>query len=111
MSSSIIGDEISRFNPTPGEWDKIVETVTARSGGTGWSDKTGDQIIADLMRMKRKIEKEQRKVPGVTVAAGKGAYAALRKAFPEDIGLVKIVECAYLGENECFAIKNECFRW
>ena len=111
MSSFIVGDEVTRFCPTPDEWDKIAETVTARRGGAGWSDKTGDQIIADLMRMKKKIEKAKWEVPGVTVVAGKAAYATLRNTFPEDIELVKIVECAYLDENECFAIKNVCLRW
>ena len=56
MSSFIVGDEVTRFCPTPDEWDKIAETVTARRGGAGWSDKTGDQIIADLMRMKKNRE-------------------------------------------------------
>lgn len=111
MRPFIVGDEVVPFSPTPDEWEKFAETITTRSGGEGWFDKTGDQIIADLLRMKRKTEKDNWKVPGVTVAAGKTAYATLRNAFPEDSELVKIVECAYLGDNECFAIKNECFGW
>ena len=61
-----------------------------------------------LMGLRKEMKKLE--APGVTVAAGKTAYATLRKKFPEDPELVKIVKCAYLEENECFVIKNECFR-
>lgn len=111
MISFTAGDEAITFDPTPDEWEKIDETITKRSGGEGWPDKTGEQIITDLLRMKRKVEKANWKVPGVTVIAGKTAYATLRNMFPEDIELAKIIECHYLEEDECFAVKNECFRW
>lgn len=111
MISFMAGDEATSFDPTPDEWEKITETITTKSRGEEWLDKTGDQIVTDLLRMKRKLEKANWKVPGVTVVAGKTAYATLRNMFPEDIELVKIVECHYLEENECFAVRNECFGW
>lgn len=104
-------DEIGLLNITLDEWEKVDGMLTA-SGGCGqrWSDVTADRILADLERMARGIKKMKKPgVLGVTVAAGKTAYAALREKFPEDIELVKIVECAHLGENECFVIKNEGF--
>ena len=85
----IFGDDGSPLDMMPDEWEKVSEVI-ATSGGheQKWHDVTA----------------------GVTVAAGKTAYATLRKKFPEDPELVKIVKCAYLEENECFVIKNECFR-
>lgn len=94
------------------EWEKVTETLTASEGHEQkWSDVTAGRILADIRRMTKSIKKMKKlEVPGVTVAAGKTAYATLRKKFPEDPELVKIVKCAYLEENECFVIKNECFR-
>lgn len=105
-------DEIGPFNITPDEWGKAAGTLTAFGGcGQRWSDVTADRILADLKRKTKEIKKMKKLgTPGVTVAAGKNAYATLRKKFPEDIELVKIVECVHLGDNECYAIKNEGFR-
>lgn len=108
----MFGDENDPLNVTPDEWEKVTEALTASGGHEQrWSDVTADKILADLRRMTKRIEKMKKpEVPGVTVAAGKTAYDTLRKKFPEDIELVRIVECVYLGENECFVIKNEAVR-
>ena len=97
---------------TPDEWKKVSEALTTSGGHEQkWSDVTADRILADIRRMTKSIKKMKKmEAPGVTVAAGKTAYATLREKFPEDPELVKIVKCVYLEENECFVIKNECFR-
>ena len=108
----IFGDDGSPLDMTPDEWGKVSEALTTSGGHEQkWSDVTADRILADIRRMTKSIKKMKKpEAPGVTVAAGKTAYATLRKKFPEDPDLVKIVKCAYLEENECFVIKNECFR-
>lgn len=108
----IFGDDGSPLDMMPDEWEKVSEVI-ATSGGheQKWHDVTADRILADIRRMTKSIKNMKKlEAPGVTVAAGKTAYATLRKKFPEDPELVKIVKCAYLEENECFVIKNECFR-
>lgn len=109
----IFGDDGSPLDMTPDEWGKVSEALTT-SGvhEQKWSDVTADRILADIRRMTKSIKKMKKlEAPGVTVAAGKTAYALLRQKFPVDPELVKIVKCAHLGENECFVVKNECFRW
>lgn len=107
----IFGDENGLLSVTPDEQRKVVEALTTSGGHEqSWSDVTADSILAELRRMSKRIKKMKKpEVHSVTVVAGKTAYATLRKKFPEDIELVKIVECAYLEENECFAIKNVGF--
>ena len=108
----IFGDDGSPLGMTPNEWGKVSEArTTSRGCEQKWSDVTTDRILAGIRRMTKSVKKMKKlEAPGVTVVAGKTAYAALREKFPEDIELVRIVECAYLGENECFAIKNEAVK-
>lgn len=92
-------------------WGKVDTVLTSFwENSPTWSHMNANKILADIRRAKKNVQKMKRQeVCGITVAAGKVAYDMLRKAFPEDTELVKIVKCAYLKENECFAWKNECF--
>lgn len=71
------------------------------------ADVTPNRIISDLKRAEKAIKRMKKPAaPRVTVIAGKTACDTLRKRFPEDGGPVKIVECVYLEENQCFVMRE-----
>lgn len=92
-------------------WGKVDTVITSfGENSPSWSNLNANQILADVRRTMKDIQKMKKpEVLGITVATGKVAYDMLRQAFPEDLERVKIVKCAYLKEDECFAVKNECF--
>lgn len=104
----VIADESSPFNLSPEEWGKMTEAITARAGDRpAWIDISADEIISELLKVKKKVERAKWEVPGVTLYAGRTAYAEIRNMFPEDSEMVKVVECAHLGDSECLVAKNE----
>lgn len=103
-----MADEVGPFNPSPEEWKRMTEAITTRAGGgTAWHDMSADKIISELLKVKKKVEQEKWEVPGVTIYAGRTAYAEIRNMLPEGSEMVKVIECAYLGDGECLVAKNE----
>ena len=72
-----------------------------------WTGTTPNRIISDLRRAEKAVKRMKKPAaPRVTVIAGKTACGTLRKRFSEDDGPVKIVECGYLEENQCFVMRE-----
>lgn len=92
-------------------WRKMDTVLTSFwENSPTWSHMNANKILADVRRMMKDVRKMKRpEVCCITVFAGKVAYDTLRQVFPEDLERVKIVKCTYLKEDECFAVKNECF--
>lgn len=108
MSELIIADEFSPFNPSPEEWEEMTRAITAGTENrAAWPNVSAERIISDLRKIKKKVERAKWEVPGVTVIAGRIAYAEIRQTLPDDSEMVKVVECSYLGERECLVVKNE----
>ena len=103
------GDEIDPFNITSDEWDRMVRTAGLSTEYVQkWEDVTPEKILADLRDARKAVEEAKNaKVTGVIVFAGRNAFATLRKMFPEDTDLVKILERTRLGEDQCVVVKEE----
>lgn len=76
-------------------------------GRANWADKTADEILEDIRKTVESIKQAKFRVPGVTAYAGKSAYEILRRSVPADTEILKIKECEYLGDHDCFLAKNE----